>query len=123
MLTPLVFLALLAALGWYVIDGLKARELGVVAARQACQREGLQFLDDSVATQAVRLARRDDGRLTVQRSFSFEFSDNGDNRLPGSVTVLGDAVSMLYLSPYARDTPRVHTQGGTCSSGCGGGCH
>lgn len=123
MLTPLLFLALLAALGWYVMDGLKAREVGVRAARQACQREGLQFLDDSVATSAVRLARKDDGRMSFQRSFSFEFSDNGNNRLAGNVTVLGDAVSMLYLAPYASDAQAARPIGGACGGGCGGGCH
>lgn len=99
-LTPLFLLGLLGALAWYIASGLKARELGVAAARRLCQEEGLQFLDDSVAANGVRLTRRDDGRLSLQRSFGFEFSDNGNNRLPGLVSLVGDTVTLLRLAPH-----------------------
>ena len=42
-------LVLLGALGWFWLDSLKARDAAIVAARKACESEGLQFLDETVA--------------------------------------------------------------------------
>ncbi|MDQ8023514.1 MAG: DUF3301 domain-containing protein [Moraxellaceae bacterium] len=96
--TALIFLAVLAALAWYVMDGLRAREAGVSAARRACARDGLQFLDDSVALRSQRFMRNEEGRLLLQRVYAFEYSDTGDNRLPGTVTVLGRQVTALDIA-------------------------
>ena len=59
------FLAL-GAIVWYWFDSLKAREIGVDAARRACAREGVQFLDETVVGQGLRLARDDDGRVVLE---------------------------------------------------------
>ena len=69
--------------------------------RAACERSGLQLLDETVAGSGLRLARNDDGELRIRRVFVFEFSDNGNNRRRGSVVVLGATVQDLYLEPYA----------------------
>lgn len=87
----------LAALAWLWLDSLKAREAGIREARAACQAEGLQLLDDTVAIGGLRLARDDDGRLRLQRTYDFEYSDTGDNRRQGSVTLLGHEVTMVRL--------------------------
>ena len=89
-------LILLGLIAWYWQDGLKAREIGIAAARQACAAEGLQFLDDTVAQSGIRVLRGDDGRLHLQRSFAFEYSLSGDDRQPGSVTLLAHTVTMLF---------------------------
>jgi len=90
----------LAALVWYVADSLRAREYGVSAARNLCAKEGLQFLDDTVVQSGLRLVRNpDSGRLNIQRSYSFEYSDTGDNRRPGTITLLGQEISMIYIGP------------------------
>lgn len=105
-LIELFFLALLVAGAWFWLDTLKAREAGVAAARDACEADGLLFLDDTVAGRHSRLVRDDDGRLRWQRTFVFEYSDTGDNRRSGSVTLLGHEVELLQLEP----APRSHLQ-------------
>ncbi|HEX5127455.1 MAG TPA: DUF3301 domain-containing protein, partial [Rhodocyclaceae bacterium] len=92
----LFLLCALIAFGWFFIDGLKARDIGVAAARNACATEGLQFLDDTVASNGIRLRRNDEGRLCIQRTYAFEYSDTGNNRCPGTVTLVGYEVAMLY---------------------------
>lgn len=93
-----ILLVLVLAAGvWFWLDGLKAREAGMRAARAACAAEGLQLLDDTVAASGIRARRDDDGRLRLARSFRFEFSDTGDNRRDGSVTVVGTEVTLLNL--------------------------
>jgi len=90
-------LAVLGFLAWLWYDSLNAREAGMREARAACAEEDLQLLDDTVAIRSLRLARDDDGRLRLQRVYGFEFSDTGDNRRQGSVTLLGHEVVMLNI--------------------------
>jgi hypothetical protein len=87
----------LGALVWLWLDSLKAREAGMREARAACAEEGLQLLDDTVAIRSLRLARDDAGRLRLQRTYVFEYSDSGDDRRQGSVTLLGHDVVLVRL--------------------------
>ncbi len=92
-------LAIVAALLFWV-DSLRARERALAAGRAACERYGVQLLDETVAASALRLARDGDGRLRIRRVFAFEFSDTGNNRRHGSVVILGAEVQDLQLEPY-----------------------
>ena len=87
-----------AALLW--ADSLRARERAVRAGRDACNRYGLQFLDDTVSFARMRLARDGDGRLKISRTYTFEFSDTGNNRRDGAIVMLGGELQDLQLEPY-----------------------
>jgi hypothetical protein len=97
----IIIIAVLAAGAWLWMDSLKAREIAVRAARNACADDGYLLLDDTVAIGAFKPARDDDGRLTLRRGYDFEYSDTGNNRLTGSVVLLGHRVIMLKVG--ARD--------------------
>lgn len=97
--TEIFFLLALAALVWFWADTLRAREAGIRAAREGCRAAGLQLLDDTVSTASLRLARNERGHVTLRRVYAFEYSDTGDNRRAGSVTVLGGRVVMLSIRP------------------------
>ena len=90
---------ILAGLAFW-IDSLRARERALAAGRAACERNGLQLLDETVAGAGLRLARNEAGELRIRRVFVFEFSDNGNNRRRGSIVVLGGDVQDLYIEPY-----------------------
>lgn len=96
-LAELLLLAFFLALAWLWWDSMQAREAAVVAARTACEAEGLQFLDDTVGIAGLRPARNANGRLLLQRAYDFEFSDTGDNRMKGSVVMLGRRVILLNI--------------------------
>ena len=81
-------------------DSLKARERAVQAGRSACQRYRLQFLDETVAFARMRLARDQEGQLKISRTYTFEFSDTGNNRRHGAIVMLGGEVADLHLEPY-----------------------
>jgi hypothetical protein len=81
-------------------DSLKARERAVRAGRSACERYQLQFLDDTVSFARLRLARNHDGELRLARTYTFEFSDTGNNRRHGAIVMLGAEVQDLQLEPY-----------------------
>lgn len=100
-------LLLLVALGWFWLNGIKARDAAMIACRRACSAEGLQFLDDTVSTARVRPERDDDGALRLRRVYSFEYSDSGNNRRPGSIVLLGDRVIMLNVGLRALPDERT----------------
>jgi uncharacterized protein DUF3301 len=87
-----------AALLW--ADSLKARERAVKAGRSACERYQLQFLDDTVSFARLRLARDEEGQVRIKRTYTFEFSDTGNNRRHGAIVMLGAAVADMHLEPY-----------------------
>jgi len=82
------------------VDSLRARERAVKAGRDACQRYDLQFLDDTVAFARLRLARDEEGQLKISRTYTFEFSDTGNNRRHGAIVMLGGDLADLRLEPY-----------------------
>jgi hypothetical protein len=81
-------------------DSLKARERAIRAGRSACERYDLQFLDDTVSFARLRLRRNGDGELRLARTYTFEFSDTGNNRRHGAIVMLGGEVQDLQLEPY-----------------------
>jgi hypothetical protein len=95
-----VALLLLGAAVAVWIDALRAREAALDAGRKACERYGLQLLDDTVAFVRLRLARDEDGRLGLQRLYTFEFSENGSNRRSGAIRVHGRRAEDVQLEPY-----------------------
>lgn len=82
------------------IDSLRARELALQAGRSACERYALQFLDDTVAFARLGLGRNEAGGLRIARTYTFEFSDTGNNRRAGAIRLLGAEVEDLHLEPY-----------------------
>ena len=100
-LSELAALALLFAGLAFWIDSLRARERAIAAGRAACERNGLQLLDETVSGASTRLARDGDGQIRIRRVFVFEFSDTGNNRRRGSITLLGAEIQDVYTEPYA----------------------
>jgi len=85
---------------FFWIDSLRARERALAAGRSACKRYGVQLLDETVQFAQLRLARDDEGRLRLRRSYRFEFSDTGDNRRHGAIVMLGGELQDMQLEPH-----------------------
>ena len=96
----LLALALVVAGAYLWVDSLRAREHAVAAGRAACTRYGVQLLDETVAFARLRLARDDEGRIKLRRTYVFEFSETGDNRRQGAIVMLGARLEHLQLEPY-----------------------
>lgn len=102
----IVLTAILLLAGWFWWDGLNKRELAIRAARVVCQRAGVQLLDETVSLRKLRLRRDASQQARIQREFVFEYSDTGDNRLPGYIYLLGGRVTDVNLFlPAAPDAP------------------
>jgi hypothetical protein len=100
-------LVIVACAFWLWHDSLKAREAGMRATRSACAAEGLLFLDDTVSIHSIWPARDDRGQLRLRRVYDFEYSDTGNNRQRGKITLIADSIVTIYLAPrpIARTAP------------------
>ena len=93
----IVLLVGLSALVWYWYSGMQVREQAIAVGRRSCADAELQFLDDSVALSRTRFARNSSGQLVFQRDYRFEFSDTGNNRLPGMIRMQGERIEWVSL--------------------------
>ncbi|MGH8681287.1 MAG: DUF3301 domain-containing protein [Burkholderiales bacterium] len=100
MLGEALLLAGATGAGWFWYDSMRARERAVALGRQACEREGLQFLDETVLCTRTRPARAADGRVRLRRVYRFEFSDDGASRRAGHLVLLGPHLESLELEPF-----------------------
>jgi hypothetical protein len=90
-------LILLGLLAWFWMAALQARETALVAARRACEAEGVQLLDETVAAVRLRPERDGDGRLAVRRDYVFEYSQDGADRHQGGLSLVGRELTLLDL--------------------------
>lgn len=96
----LLFLLLLAAMGWFWLNSMRALEIARNAGKQVCSNASVQFLDDTVSSIGLASARDLSGRRVLRRTYRFEFSETGDSRLEGRVIVLGNRVESVTMEPY-----------------------
>lgn len=96
----IALLAIVLGASCFWLDSLQKREIAMAAGRQAAERYGLQLLDETVAFIKLRAGRDHNGRLQLRRTYHFEVSDTGADRLSCSVTLLGRRVETLDMPPY-----------------------
>jgi hypothetical protein len=99
--TPLLLIgALLVAWAWHAT--LRAREYANVVAADTCSKLGVQFLDGTVAFTRFRPVRDATGRLTLRRSYVFDYTPDGVTRLQGFVILRGRDLEAVGLAPEGR---------------------
>lgn len=98
--TSLLFLLLIAVLGWFWFDSLRALEVARQKGKRVCSDANVQFLDDTVARISLALVRDQSGRRVLRRTYRFEFSDTGNTRLEGQLVLLGNSVESVTMEPY-----------------------
>lgn len=79
----------------------QARQLG----RRACEAAGVQWLDESVHGAGMRLRRRQNGWLGLERRFVFDYSEDGHDRHRGQLLLLGGR--LVGFSGPSRAAPVV----------------
>ncbi|KAF1686143.1 hypothetical protein B1992_09400 [Pseudoxanthomonas broegbernensis] len=83
-----------------------AAERAEALGRDACAAAGVQWLDQSVHANGVRVYRRQDGWLGLERSFRFDYSYDGADRHSGRLVLrAGRLVSFTGPSAGARIIP------------------
>ncbi len=103
-----------AFVAWFWHDSLGVRERANQAAMEACQQLQLQFLDGTVAFTRLWPARGHDGRMTLRRTYVFDYTADSVARRQGFVVLLGQRVESVGFANDAtparsasRNTERV----------------
>lgn len=99
---PIQFLLiLLFILGfWLWTANRRAAELAQFHAQKSCRQQGVQWLDDSVVLNKVRLKRATIG-LAFVWEFRFEYSTTGANRKPSKLAISENR--LLWVLEPERD--------------------
>jgi hypothetical protein len=95
----LTVILLAAAVVWFWQDSLAARESANAAAKEACNRLSLQFLDGTVAFARLALVRADGGRLKLRRTYVFDYTATSIERRQGFVLLTGQRVESVGYAP------------------------
>ncbi|MEO6264103.1 MAG: DUF3301 domain-containing protein [Luteimonas sp.] len=85
-----------------------AAERAEQVGRDACRAAGVQWLDQTVHASSLRLRRGEDGRLGFERSFRFEYSEDGSDRHVGRLVLRGE--QLVAFSGPLRATPVIELQ-------------
>lgn len=101
-MSELTLLLVFAVVGALWFDHRRVQDIAVARCRQACERAGVQFLDDVAPAWRVRLARDANGRLRLRRLFTFEYSTAAGERRSGSIVMLGRVPLALHLDDHAE---------------------
>lgn len=95
---PWLILLATALLYWWhsgVYKG-RARDLAI----RHCRQYDLQLLDQSMVIRGLWPERRGDGRLTLRRTYHFEFTSTGEQRYRGILVLLGMKLKSIELETY-----------------------
>ncbi len=82
-----------------------AAEMAEQLGRNACRAAGVQWLDQTVHANGLRVRRNEDGRLGFERSFRFEYSYDGTDRHSGRL-VLRNGKLVSFTGPSAATVLR-----------------
>lgn len=84
----IIALLIIVLLVWLWLDGARARELAIGIARMLCQKQGVQFLDETVFLKRMGVRWTAQG-IRLRRMFSFDFSIEGVGRRTGYLILVG----------------------------------
>ncbi len=98
----ILLLVTACVLGWFWFDSLSAREAAIHKGRELAERTQLQLLDETVACGRIWLARNARGHVQLLRTYNFEVSANGSDRLYCQLTLLGRQLHSWHIPPYLQ---------------------
>lgn len=89
-------------LAWFWFDSTSARDTAIEKGRDLTERVNLQLLDESVACVKTRFARNAKGQMQIQRTYEFDVSANGGDRMHCHLVLLGKSLQSWYIPPYLQ---------------------
>ena len=81
---------------WHTSLG--AREAANRVAREACSRAVVQLLDGTVAFAGFRVGRDAGGRLSLLRTYTFDYTSDGFERSQGFIVMAGANLKAVGLA-------------------------
>ena len=63
----------------------------------ACKEINAQLLDQTASLKKLSVSRNSNGRMTFQRIYNFDYSNDRETRSKGQVTINGQVVTQVIL--------------------------
>ena len=104
---------LLLAIIAYWWDTTRTNEIAMQSCRRICQSAGVQLLDATVSRQRVWLRRHPQGGVQICRLYSFEYSQDSENRQFGYIVLLGHQVVESKIGPSNESQPGSGSEPGS----------
>lgn len=103
-MTSIIVLLFLAVIAWFWMNSIRAKEIAMHASAAACQQIQAQFLDQTASLKKIQFIRSKAGRLGFERTYSFDFSRDRQNRLKGLVVIKGHIIEKVLLDEESGTT-------------------
>ena len=97
----------------YWWDTSRTNEIAMQSCRRICQSAGVQLLDATVSRQRVWLRRHPQGGVQICRLYSFEYSQDSENRQFGYIVLLGHQVVESKIGPSNESQPGPGSEPGS----------
>jgi len=104
---------LLLAIIAYWWDTTRTNEIAMQSCRRICQSAGVQLLDATISRQRVWLRRHPQGGVQICRLYSFEYSQDSENRQFGYIVLLGHQVVESKIGPSNATEPGSGSEPGS----------
>lgn len=99
----LILLFILITLAWFWLDSLAKRERAIALGTELAARLNLQLLDETVSCSKLWLGRNRRGHVQILRTYEFDVSANGVDRLHCHLMLLGNQLGTWHIPPYATE--------------------
>ena len=96
-MASLLIILFLGLLAWFWFNSIRAKEIAMQASAEACKQIEVQFLDQTASLKKIKVSRNKNGRMTLERTFTFDFSRDRETRTQGLVTIIGQRVTQVLL--------------------------
>jgi hypothetical protein len=95
-MNALPLLLIIAAIGWFWLDSLRAREIATEISKTACRQHHVQFLDQTVALHKLGLRWLTQG-LRFRRVYRFDYNESDEGRRTGYLVMLGQQLLEISM--------------------------
>ncbi len=109
----IILIGALLSLVAYWWDTMRTNEIAIRSCRRICQSAGVQLLDATVSRQRVWLRRHPRGGVQLCRLYSFEYSQDSENRQFGYLVLLGHQVVESRIGPSNGVEPDSGSESGS----------
>ena len=104
-MSEVLLLFLVVAIALYWLSAMRCKEIAIFSARRECGLHKVQLLDQTVQLVKLSMSRDKTHQWRIWREYKFEYSDDGEARREGRLTLLGQRVIRVALETF---NPIIH---------------
>ena len=106
-LTELLIIMGLSVLIWFWLDSMKVNETARYHGARLCQKNNVQFLDETVHLSSMRPGKNSYGQLKLIRTYHFEFTNSEYHRYGGQLILAGRQLQGFHMDVYRLNEPDI----------------